>query len=109
MVATWEPEDREDAVTWAFYAYENAVVAAAEKLGERWTRRHDQKADLAAAPHVSGHLSVDVHDLLTALNRLRQDVPYGEMGADLLDLDLYDLASELDAFVGEVADLVRRP
>ena len=32
QAASWGP-DPEDAVTWAFYAYENCVVALAERYG----------------------------------------------------------------------------
>lgn len=105
--AIWDPEDREEAITWAFYAYENAIVSAAEKLGSRWTRRHDQKADLAEALFKGGHVPANTHDLLEQLNGLRKDVQYGEPGPDLLDLDLEDLASKLESFIGEVGRLVR--
>ena len=33
QAATWDPADVADAVMWAFYAYENAIVAVAEANG----------------------------------------------------------------------------
>lgn len=41
-------EDRVEAVTWAFYAYENAVVAAAERAGIGWQKTHPSKIQAAA-------------------------------------------------------------
>lgn len=48
-------------------------------------------------------LSVDVGDRLKELNELRKDVAYGEPGPDLEEVDVEDLAAELETFIEEVA------
>ncbi|MCY4376108.1 MAG: hypothetical protein OXC31_20325, partial [Spirochaetaceae bacterium] len=47
QVAAWDPVDAEEAVTWAFYAYENCVVALAEMHDRKWKKNHREKAELA--------------------------------------------------------------
>ncbi len=101
-------EDRVEAVTWAFYSYENAVVAAAEKAGIAWQKTHPSKIQAAGELRLQGILSIDVGDKLQELNELRKDVAYGEPGPDLEEVDVEDLASELEAFVEEVAAYVDR-
>ena len=73
-------EDPEDAVTWAFYACENAVVAAAEREGLSWKPTHVSKQQVASALHKSNVLSRDVSATLQELNELRKDVAYGDVG-----------------------------
>ena len=104
--AAWPPEDHEEAVTWAFYAYENCVVAAAEALSLTWRRVHYDKASIARRLYADGHVRRDIGSELERLNELRKDVQYGLPGIDLLDIDLEDLASELEAFIDEVAGLL---
>ena len=94
--------DPEEAVTWAFYAYENCVSAIAETLGRTWTHDHVQKADLARAFHAEQVVSQDAGDLLVKLNRLRKDVEYGEPGSDLKEVDLENLSRDLERYVEEV-------
>ena len=38
QVAASDPADAEEAVTWAFYAYENCVVALAELHDRKWKK-----------------------------------------------------------------------
>lgn len=99
-------EDRVEAVTWAFYAYESAVVAAAEREGVSWQKNHPSKAKAAAELHQSGALSRDVSETLRELNELRKDVAYGEAGPDLETIDLEDLEAELEEFVEEITTLI---
>ena len=99
--------DPEEAVTWAFYAYENCVSALAETRGRSWTHNHVQKADLARAFHAEQLVSQDVGDLLEKLNRLRKDVEYGEPGSDLLEIDLEDLSSKLENYIDEVESCLK--
>ena len=94
--------DPEEAVTWAFYAYENCVSALAETLGRTRTHDHAQKAVLARAFHAEQLVSLDAGDLLVKLNRLRKDVEYGEPGGDLMEVDLENLSSDLEGYIDEV-------
>ena len=93
-------------MTWAFYAYESAVVAAAEKEGMPWEKNHPSKAKAAETLHQNGILSIDVKSTLEELNELRKDVAYGEAGSELEEVDLQDLAVHLEEFVEEVAQLI---
>ncbi len=102
QVAAWDPDDPEEAVTWAFYAYENCVAALAERFDRRWTRNHREKADLARRLHAKGLISRDIGDELEELNSLRKDVAYDEPGPELGERDLEDLANELEEFIDEV-------
>jgi hypothetical protein len=104
--ASWEPEDPVECVTFAFYAYENAVVAAAEAVGKRWTKNHYEKAELAEHLVRDGKLKTNVSSQLTRLNTLRKDVSYGEPGENLSRVNLEDLVSELYSFLSEVETLV---
>jgi hypothetical protein len=108
QTASWDPddEDREDAVTWGFYSFENAVVAAAEKANLPWKRTHWDKLDLADKLHADGYVSVSVRNRMEELNELRKDVAYGEAGPDLNEYDLENLAVELEKFLDEVEKFV---
>ena len=101
-----DPPDPVEAVTFAFYAYENAVVAVAEAKNIRWTKRHDEKADLAGRLFRDGILPVDVEDCLRQLNAARKDVAYGEPGPELEQMDLEGLATDLEQFIDEVEGIV---
>lgn len=105
-VAVWEPEDHAVAVTWAFYAYESCVVAAAEALGIAWKATHPSKVAIARQLYGDGKVSRDIGDELQRLNELRKDVQYGDPGLDLLELDLEGLSADLEAFIEEVAGLL---
>ena len=92
----------EEAVTWAFYAYENCVTALAERYGRKWEKHHRAKAELARKLHAEGLISRDIGDELEELNTLRKDVAYDEPGPDLKERDLEDLANELERFIDEI-------
>lgn len=70
QVAWLNPPDPVEAVTFAFYAYENAIVAVAETKGIRWTKNHAEKARLAGQLFSDGILSIDVEERLIQLNTL---------------------------------------
>jgi len=106
QVAWWDPPDPVEAVTWAFYAYENAIVAVAEAKSIRWEKSHAAKARLAGQFVQQGILSTDVEDRLIELNDLRKDVAYGESGPELEELDLEDLAIKLEEFLEEVEQVI---
>lgn len=106
QVASWDPPDPVEAATWAFYAYENAVVVVAEAKGIRWTKIHPEKARLAHDLFVAGILRTDVEDTLLTLNALRKDAAYGEPGPELQQLNLEDLAIELEEFLDGIERII---
>ena len=108
QVASFDPPDHVEAVTFAFYAYENAVVAVAEAKNIAWSKNHYEKAKLARALFDRKILATDVEDTLLRLNDLRKDVAYEEPGADLQEVDLEDLATDLERFIDEVAAIVEQ-
>ena len=95
-------QDPEAAVMWAFYAYENSIVALAEMHGRTWERNHFAKARLARNLYADQLISRDIGDELEELNRLRKDVAYGEPGEELEEKDLDTLASALEYFIDEI-------
>ena len=97
-----EGPDPESAVTWAFYAYENCVMALAEMNGRRLARNHYSKVQFVRSLFADEQISRDIGDELEELNRLRKDVAYGEPGAELEAKDLEVLASDLEEFIDEV-------
>ena len=101
QIAVWQP-DPDSAVTWTFHAYENCVVALAERYGRKWTKNHVEKAALARRLHADGLVSRDIGDELESLNSLRKDIAYDEPGLGLQAVDLEDLASELEEFIDEI-------
>jgi uncharacterized protein (UPF0332 family) len=105
-VGAWEPAEPGDAVMWAFYAYENAVIAVAELKGIPWEKNHARKAALARELHATGILRTDVSERLRDLNELRKDVAYDEPGPELSELNLEDLIADLETFIGEVEGLI---
>jgi len=106
QVDSWDPADPAECVTKCFYAYENAVVAAATAMGIAWTKRHDQKAALARRMFQENTVKTDVGDRLAKLNELRKDISYGEPGEELSEVDLEGLVSDLEAFLDEVNEIV---
>ena len=102
QVASWDPQDHEQAVTWAFYAYENCVAALAERYSRRWAKNHREKAELARRLYDDGLVSRDVGDELEELNTLRKDIAYDDPGSNLLERDLEDLAIELEQLIDEI-------
>jgi uncharacterized protein (UPF0332 family) len=101
--AYWEdPDTLDQAVTWAFYAYENAVVAAAEASSIPWRPTHPSKVEAAAILYERGIVPVDVGPLLARLNQARKDVAYGEPSELLDKIDAEKLVTDLEAFVHDV-------
>ncbi len=45
--------------------------------------------------------------IIENLNALRKDVQYGEPGPELAEIDLENLASELEKFIDEAANVIR--
>ena len=99
--AAWG-EGYEEAVMWAFYAYENCVTAVAALHDMRWPHVHSQKAQLARQLHLDGFVSIDISDELRRLNDLRIAVAYEQPDPELLDVNLEILAQELEEFIDEI-------
>lgn len=107
QAASWEDDpDPELAVTFAFYAYECCIVAVAEFYSRGWTTNHARKAQLATDLHAEGLVSRDIGGELRRLNELRKDVAYDQPGPELHELNLADLAAELEELIDEVQLLV---
>ena len=102
LAADDEYPDPEGAVTWAFYAYENCVIALAEMHGRSWAKTHPDKVRLARAFFAEQLISRDIGDELEELNRLRKDVAYDEPGQELEARNLEALASELEEFIDDI-------
>jgi len=102
----WDPADAVEAVTWAFYAYENALEAVTEAKGEKFKRKHWEKAQIAGKLKKKGVLSTDIESRLDELNHLRKSVSYGEPGPDLRKVNLEELATELEEFLDEVESII---
>ena len=101
-----QDSDPENAVLWAFYAYENCVIALAEMHERSWAKNHVDKVRLARAFYAEELISRDIGDELEELNRLRKDVAYDEPGADLDERDLEMIASELEEYIDEIESLM---
>ena len=102
IAANDEYPDPENAVVWAFYAYENCVITLAEMHEQSWSKTHHDKARLARTFYAEGLISRDIGDELEELNRLRKDVAYDEPGRELDDRNLEMLASQLEDFIDEI-------
>jgi hypothetical protein len=57
-------------VTKCFYAYENALVAAATALGTVWTKKHYEKSALAKRLFEQNKLKTDINRYLLYIKRL---------------------------------------
>jgi len=104
--ASFDPPDHVEAVTFAFYAYENAIVAIAEARGVVWKKNHYDKAKLARAFFNDGVVSVDLGDYLLELNDMRKNAAYEGTVSEVEELDLEVLANNLEALVEEVEGIV---
>lgn len=104
--AAWEPPEPADCVSKCFYAFENAVVAAAIALGIPWEKNHWRKAELAAKLYKTGNLTTDISERLLDLNGARKDISYGDPGPVLAETDLEDLVSDLDDYLIQVTSIV---
>lgn len=72
----------------------------------KWEKTHPSKVAVAEQLAEAGHLKTDVGQRVAELNELRKDVQYGEPGPGLRELELEDLATELENFVDEAAEFV---
>ncbi len=108
-IDSWEPQEPAECVTKCFYAYENALTAAATALGVKWTKKHYEKVKLARELFEANKLKTDVSSEIERLNELRKDIQYGELNAydeDGDPIDLEDLVSNLELFIDEVDEVI---
>jgi hypothetical protein len=77
QIAWLDPVDWSDLSMYAFYALENAVIAAADLSGIAWTKTHPSKVAAARELHRAKGLP-DIASLLEELNSLRKSEAYGE-------------------------------
>jgi len=102
--ASLEP-DWDTLVLFGFYCVEAAVASAAMHFGMETSRKHWEKADVAARLH-RDHKLPDVADLLMNLNEARKAAAYGDVEAP--EFDAEDLAGAVEEYVHAVAALVRK-
>jgi hypothetical protein len=103
VLDAWDdPTDWDDLSLYGFYCLEAAVEAAARKVGLATSKKHWEKADVAGILH-SKHGLPDVEQLLRDLNDARKAAAYGDVEGP--DLDAEEIASQIETYVGAVADL----
>lgn len=95
-----EPVDWLELTIFAFYALENAVVAAADHFQVPWKPTHPSKVTVAQLL-AEEHGLPDIADLLTELNELRKSEAYGEVLAPTR-LDPEDIASAVESYIDAV-------
>jgi hypothetical protein len=104
VLGAWDdPTDWDDLSLYGFYCLEAAVAAAATGVGLAISKKHWEKADVAGELHENYGLP-DIEQLLRDLNDARKAAAYGDIPAP--DLNTEDVASEIEAYVDAVADLI---
>ena len=103
QVAWDDPTDWDDLALYGFYCLEAAVMAASTHAGWVTRGQHPDKAK-AAERLTQEHGLPDIQDLLTELNDGRKAVAYGDL--DMPELNPEEVATQIDAYVQAVADLI---
>jgi hypothetical protein len=104
VLAAWDvPTDWDDLSLYGFFCLEAAIEAAALQLSMKISKKHWEKADIAAELHKKRGLP-DIDQLLRDLNDARKAAAYGDVAAPPLDPE--DVASEIEQYVEAVARLV---
>jgi hypothetical protein len=104
QVAGFEPVDWAELSIWAFYALENAVIAAADHSKLPWERTHTSKVNVARVLRADKGLP-DASSLLVEPNELRKSEAYGEVRPSP-PMDAEDVLAEVEQFIEAVAQLV---
>jgi hypothetical protein len=105
VLVAWDaPTDWDDLSLYGFYCLEAAVEAAAIHIGIKTSKKHWEKADVAADLHKK-HGLPNVEQLLQDLNEARKSAAYGDVPAP--DLSAEDVASEIERYVDAVTALLR--
>jgi hypothetical protein len=106
VLDAWDdPTDWDDLSLYGFYCLEAAVEAAAVQSGIKTSKKHWEKADVARELHVQ-HGLPEIEQLLRDLNNARKAAAYGDVPTP--DLDAEEVASEIEAYVDALADLIER-
>lgn len=104
VLGAWDdPTDWDDLSLYGFYCLEASVAAAAVRVGIGTSKKHWEKADVAGELHRK-HGLPDIEQLLRDLNDARKSAAYGDIPAP--ELNAKDVASEIEAYVDAVVDLV---
>ncbi len=100
--------DEDVAATFLFQAYENAVRAAAKSTGSfPDTKAHWDLSAQASDLAEEGYLTTNVSDQLDDLNSDRKEAAYG-YEEEFEHEDFVAAAEDLEAFLKEVDDLIKR-
>ncbi|MGA2149147.1 MAG: hypothetical protein ABSH49_29770 [Bryobacteraceae bacterium] len=104
VLGAWDdPTDWDDMSLYGFYCLEAAVEAAAARVGIATSRKHWEKVDVAGELHKK-HGLPDIEQLLHDLNDARKSAAYGDVPTP--DLNAEDVASQIEAYVDSVAELI---
>ena len=103
--ASLDPPDWSDLAMYGFYCLENAVTAAARRVGITIGRDHRSRVD-AANRLAEEHGLPDVGSLLRDLNDARKAAAYGDVISP--DLDPEAVASAVEEYVAAVEGLLAR-
>lgn len=96
------------AITFAFQSFENAIRAAGKATGEfAETTKHWDLSEQARELATEGYLETDVSDRLDELNAGRKKAAYG-YEEEFEHSDFEEILGEVDKFITEVAELIRR-
>lgn len=102
--AAWHaPTDWDDLSLYGFFCLEAAIEAAALHFRIATSKKHWEKADIAAELHKKRGLP-DIDRLLRDLNEARKAAAYGDVPAPPLDAE--DVASDIEQYVDAVARLI---
>lgn len=104
QVADLEPEDWAELSIWAFYALENAVIAASDHLHVPWERSHPSKVE-ASRTLRRDHGLPDVSSMLVELNELRKGAAYGEAPSGR-SISADEVIAAVEGFLGAVGELL---
>jgi hypothetical protein len=106
----WDGTDEclEDVLVWAFYALENAVIAAAKVLNLHRKKKRSHKTNIRLADKLLAQRAVasDISELLEKLNAARQRATYDDPTKAAAGLDLEDVLSQIEQYIEEVKAMV---
>lgn len=104
QVAWLDPVDWADLSLYAFFALENAVVAAATHVGVPWKATHPDKVEAARILHSQQSLP-EIAELLKELNELRKSESYGDISPPR-SYSAEEIATAVENYVEHVAQRI---